>query len=1027
LERPIGLLAMVAALALAGAFAFLRLPVNLMPDIVYPMVRVQVTAGQIPPEVLLQTVTRVLEQELSRVEGIELIESTTEQGQVRITLSLEASRDVDVALRDTASLVDRAKSKLPAGVDPPLVWKIDPQNLPVIEFTLSSRTLDPVELRQFAEADLAYRFTDVPGVATVRAAGGRVREIQVRIDPAKLRGHGLTLTDISAALKSANVQGPAGRIDAAGRELTGQVLSLFADARDIANLRIALPDGDRVRLRDVATVLDTHREQRLIVRVNGEESVKLSVFKSPQANSTEAAAALRARLEQLQREGVIPADVNVAITADESIHIRNSIASAQHTFLLAMALVALVVLLFLHEWKFALISLSALPVGLCVTVLLMRNCGLSLNLMSIGGLILGVTVMVDYGIVLLENMTRHWAAGADLKAAVRLASREVSGALVASFFALLAAVTPFLFLGGTTLLFFREFILTIIFATLAGLLASFTVIPALWPGVSRLVSHEQIQERRFIRLLTRGYQGSLDACFRQANWLFAATALGVGLAIWALPRLGYLFLPTMDDGRVSITVQAEPGTLLDELREQVNQIEAMALAQKDVEMVDVSAGGRIRQAVYETPAYAELLVQLVPKAHRDMSVNEWISGFDQQVKALDLVGAKVRVKKARIRAIRTFKGQSTSGDFDVVVNIQGQDANTLGKLGDKVREQLRSINGLADVTSTLIMSQPLVNFTIDRERAAAYGLAPSAVADTILTAIDGEIASRLLDRGYAYDIRVLNDRETLHGHLLDLPTLPLRRLHNGDMLLLGQVADVRLAKGPLAIDRVNQTTVNRVNGTVRGRTLGEVGADVRAAMRKLGLPKGYTLSYGGRMATLGEGGGGLGWMALLALGLIVVVLAVQYESLATPLLIVAVLPLGVIGAAAALWLTHTPLSATAFIGLILLVGIAANNAIVLIAYVEQLRGQGIPLAEAIRQGASARLRPKLMTAFVAMAGLAPLARGAQAGGEILEPLAIAVIGGMPVSLLATLLVLPTAYWLVHRRRDERRPTAEGNA
>lgn len=412
-----------------------------------------------------------------------------------------------------------------------------------------------------------------------------------------------------------------------------------------------------------------------------------------------------------------------------------------------------------------------------------------------------------------------------------------------------------------------------------------------------------------------------------------------------------------------------------------------------------------------------MLIQLVPKTARAVPVNEWIATFDKEVKALDLVGVKVRAKKARIRAIRTFKGQAASGDFDVVVNIEGQDADTLAGLGDKVRELLRSINGLADVTSTLILNQPLMNFAIDRQRAAAYGVAPSDVADTILTAINGGIASRLLDSGFYYDIRVLNDRQTLHGHMLDLPTLPLRRLNGGAILLLGQVADVRLTKGPLAIDRVNQTTVNMVNGTVRGRTLGEVAADVRAAMQNLALPKGHTVSYGGRMAALGEGGRGLWRMALLALVLILVVLAVQYESLTNPLLIVAVLPLGVTGAIAALWLTKTPLSTTVFIALILLLGIAANNAIVLVAYIEQLRRKGVPLADAVRQGASARLRPKLMTAFVAMAGLAPLAQGTLEGGEILKPLSLAVIGGMPASLLATLLVLPTAYWLVHRRRE----------
>ncbi len=1025
-ERPLGTLALIAVVLVAGWLAFQRLPISLMPDIVYPMVRVQVAAGQTPPEVMLQRVTRILEQELTQAEGIELIESATQQGQTQITISFDPSRDVDAALRDTATWVDRAKGKLPDDLEPPILFKFDPQNLPVMEFALSSSALDPAALRQLGEHDLAYRFVGVPGVSAVRAAGGRVREVQVRVDPLKLRGFGLTLADLASALKSENLQAPAGRIDAAGKELAGQVLSLFGSAAEIAELRLPLPAaGGTVRVADVATVLDTHREQRLIVSVNGEEAVKLSVFKAPQANSVEVAAAVRARLKELREARAIPAGVNLEITADESIYIQNSIAGAQHALYVAMALVTLVVLLFLGDWKFTLLSLSVLPVGLLGTVLLMKSFGLSLNLMSIGGLIMGVTLMVDYGIVLLENIARHWAAGARRGEAVSTAAREVSGALLASLAALIAAVTPFLFLGGISLLFFKEFILTIIFATSAGLLAAFALIPALWPAVSRFISHEA-PEGKVMRATSAGYRRVLDGCLAQPRWAVAAAALVLAGGVWGMLQLGYVFLPEIDDGRVTVTVQGEPGTLLSELLPQIEAVEALAARQKEVALVDATTGGRIGQTVQEIPAQAELLIQLVPKAQRALGVNEWIAGFDKQLRGSNLVGVKVRAKKARIRAIRTFKGQAASGDFDVVVNIEGQDPATLGELGGKVREQLAGIAGLNDLTSTLVLTQPLVNFQLDRRRAEAFGISPSAVAEAIAAAISGAVPSRLLEAGLYHDIRVMNDRRSLHGHLLDLAAMPLRRLDNGDMLLLGQVAELRMDKGPLAIDRVNQATVNMVNGTVRGRTLGEVAADVRAAMGTMTLPAGYTVSYGGRMATLDSGGEGMGRVGLLALFLIVVVLAVQYESLLNPLLIVGVLPVGLGGSVLALWIAGAPLSTTVIIGFILLVGIAANNAIVLVAYIEQLRAQGRPLREAIREGATARLRPKLMTAAVAIAGLAPLATGSQEGGEILQPLALAVIGGMPLSLLATLLILPTAYFAIHRRRERAFVTASAS-
>lgn len=911
--------------------------------------------------------------------------------------------------------MDQAKGQLPEDIDPPVVYDFDPQNLPVVEFTLGSATLSPVELRQFAEYDLAYRFTGVPGVAFLRSAGGQVREVQVRVNPLRLRAHGLTFPDLVNALDAANMQRSAGRVDLSSQERSGQVLSLFGSAAEIARLPIALPAGEQVALGEFAQVLDTHQEQRLIVRVNGEEAVKLSVFKSPDANATQAAHAIRERLAELRTDEAIPADVQIAITTDESGYIRSSIASAEHALALALALVALTVLIFLREWKFTLISLTVLPLGLCLTALLMQVFGMSLNLMSIGGLILGVTLMVDYGIVLLENVTRHWAAGAAMDTAVKDASGEVGGALLASLAVLFAAVIPFLFLGGTALLFFEEFILTIMFATAAGLLGAFTVIPALWPRICRFVSHAAIEEGEFMTKLTLQYRKLLQGCMRNGRWLLAVAVFGLVLVVWTVPRLGYLFLPEIDDGRVTITIEGEPGMLLTELQTHVARVEALALARPEVQLVDVSSGGRIGQSVQELPAFAEMLVELVPKASRTMDVTGWMADFDSKLAALDLTGVEVRVRKARIRAIRTFSGQASTGDFDVVVNIQGQDSATLVQLGDAVRDRLRSIPDLTDLASALVPNHPLITFRIDQSKAATYGISPAEAAVVVQTGIEGAVASRLLDSGFYHDIRVMSDRKTLHGHLSDLSSLPLKRLTNGDMLLLGQIADLELNEGLLTIDRVNQVTVNIVNGTVRGRTIGEVANDVRAALREFDLPTGYSFSYGGRMAVLDTGGNGLGWVTLLALALIVVVLAVQYESFVNPLLIVLILPMGAVGSVVLLWLTGTPLSATVFIGLLLLMGIAGNNAIVLVSYIEQLRRNGMRLDDAVVMGASARVRPKLMTALVAIAGMVPLAGGGQEAGEILQPLALAVIGGMPVSLAATLLLLPAMYRYAHAR------------
>ncbi|MBI2187297.1 MAG: efflux RND transporter permease subunit [Acidobacteria bacterium] len=1013
LDHPIGTLALLTAVVVAGVVSFVQLPIALMPDIVYPMVRVQVTAAQTPPEVLVNTVTRVLEQELAQVEGLEQIESTTEQGRVQITLSMAQGRDMDAALRDAAAWVDRARGSLPADIDPPVIFKFDPQNLPVLEFVLSSDTVDSMALRQLADTDLAYRFVGTAGVATVRVAGGRQRELQVRVDPAKLRSHGLTFDELATALRSYNVQASPGRIDSAGKELFGEVLSLFGSAREIADLQVPAPNGDLVRVRDVADVADGHAEQRLIVTVNGIEGVKLSVFKAPQANSVETAAGVRTRLEELRRDGVIPADVSVAVTADESVYITQSIENARHAMYLAVALVALVVLLFLGDWRYTIVSMLVVPAAVLTALLVMRALGLTLNLMSIGGLIVGVGLLVDYGIVLLENITRHWDTTRNVRRAVETASREVTTPLVAALGVLVAAVAPFLFVGGFAMLFFEEFILTIIFAALAGLVMAFALIPPMFPLLAHSGGSAHAAEGRLMRVLTGGYSYLLNGGIRYRHWVVAGALISLIVAAVTMTRLGYVFLPEIDNGQMTVTVEGEAGMPLDEFDARARQIAALATDDPDVVLVDAAIGGRIGQTIQVTPATAEMLVQLTPKGARDASVQEWIGAFARKVGGLDTPGVRARVSKARIRAIRTFAGSAATQNFDVVVGVQGQEASVLADVGEQVRQRLGGVAGLTDLDTSLVLDQPIVSFSIDRARAASFGVTPAEISRALATAVNGDVPSRFLDQGLYYDIRLAVAPTAVHQRLMGLADLPVARLPNGGTLLLGQVADTRIVTGPLGIDRMNRTAVNSVTATVRGRTLGETAAEVRAALADLSLPSGYHLSYGGRMATLSGGSTGLGWAAAIGVLLIVVVLAIQYEALLAPALIVGVLPVSIVGAVGALYVSGTPLSATAFIGLILLIGIAANNAIVLVAFIEQLRRAGHSVVEAVRLGALLRLRPKLMTACVAMAALVPLASGRQEGGEILQPLAIVVLGGMPVALVATLIVLPALYVIVY--------------
>lgn len=1014
IRHRIGTLSLIIVLCVLGLIAFFKLPTNLMPDIVYPMVRVQVNAGQTLPDILVNTVTRVLEQQLTQAEGVELMESTTTQGEVQISLSFNYTQDIDAALQNVSSLVDRAKEQLPADIESPIIFKFDPQNLPVLELIITSETMNLTELRTFADNDLVYRFVGIPGVSVVRPSGGRVREIQVRVAPEKLKQYNLALAELNTILATENTQRSVGRLDVAGREHFALATSLANSVGGLRNIKLKLSSGTFIQLSDVADVQDTYQEQRIVVSVNGVQGVKLSFFKNPQANSIDVSQAITNRLDELKNTGALPEDINIAITSNESTYIINSISGAKHALLLAIALVALTVLIFLKNWRFTLISMSVIPVALLATIFLMDLFGLSLNLMSIGGLIVGVTLMIDYGIVFIENISRHRRETKDIKSSIRLAAHEVSSPLITALIALVVVITPFLFFGGLSLLFFKEFILVVIFATVSGLLIAFILIPALYSFMRISNTSHADNEGLKIDKLVRYHRKALELALRYRKWTVAGSILALVLIFYIAGKLGNTFLPEIDDGRITIQIQGEPGTLQAEMQAQVKRIEELILAQPDVVLVDVTTGGQIGQTIHETPAEAEMLVQLVPKTERDQSVQEFMSTLSDKVAALDLAGMNVKIKKARIRAIRTFSGSAASGDFDVVVNVQGQDTKVLSQLGDKIRNILRSVQGLTDVNTTLIINQPMLHFTTNNLEAASLEISSQNLNQTLSDAINGSVPSQFLQDGVFYNIRLMLKRNAIHQNLTGLPSLPIGKFDNGDALLLGQVASIRYAKGPLAIDRVNQSTVNMVNGTVRGRTLGDVGNEIKMALDTLKLPPGYSITYSGRMATVSQGGSGLVWVGLFGLFLLLVALAVNCESLINPLLITLVLPIGLLGAVLALLISGIPLSSTAMIGFILVIGITANNAIVLVAFVEQLRREGKSIFDAVVIGTSLRIQPKLMTAIIAMVGMIPLAIAREEGGEILQPLALVILGGMPVALLATLIVLPVLYLMVHK-------------
>lgn len=817
----------------------------------------------------------------------------------------------------------------------------------------------------------------------------------------------------------------------------------------------AIGDRGAVRLGDLATVRDASDEQRLFVRLNGKPAVKLTVQKQPAANTIEVVDAVTARLAELRAEGAIPPNVEVTAVNDQSVYIRDAVAGVTSSTVVGGLLGILAIALFLTSWRQTLVIVVSLPVVVLLTLLQMGAGGLTLNLFSLGGLALGLGQAIDSTIVMLENVTRRLrdAAGegatrtldaARALALGRAAAADVAGPIITGTAANLVSVLPFLLVSGLAALLFRELILVITFATLAAVVVALTLVPAM---AVRIVRRELAAEARddaegaaahprgdrprggrlraFARRIgdatRRGHARTSDAYGRlleralRRPGLVVAGATAVFAASLLLVRgLGTEFVPEIDDGRARVQLTFAPGVALERADAGTQAIERVVRGMPAVATAFATAGGAIygRNAV-ENATRSTIDVQLAPPDQRELTTDAWITRLRRQLQGTPIAGARVLVRKSGVRGLRT-----SSRDGDVEFVIAGDDLQTLAALGEQARTTLRDVPGLAGVELTPQGGRPEYRVQVDRARAAALGVAASDVGTVVRAALGGIVAGTFQQGDEEYDLRVRMDRR-LFANAADLEQLPLVG-RDGTPLTVGAVARVVEATGPVEIEREQQRRVVRVAGDVSGtdRSLGEVVAEGESRLRAaLDLPEGYTLTVGGEAEQQRESQSQLLLVAGVAVFLVFAVLALQYESLLNPLVILLTVPLALTGVVAGLKATGTPLSAPVLLGVILLAGIVVNNAIILIEYAEEgIRERGQSRRDAIVEAGRLRLRPILMTVITAVLGSLPLALGLEDGDELLRPLAIAFVGGLAVATALTLVVIPALYLLAHAGR-----------
>lgn len=1024
-RRPIATAMLTLIVVVIGAFSLLRLPIDLLPDIEIPTVSVRAEYGNASPEEMERLVTEYLEESVAVVSGVDDLTSTSGEGSSNVRLRFVWGTDVDEAANDVRTRIDRIIDELPDDMPRPQVSKFDVNAFPVVILGVAS-PLDPVELTEMVDEQIVYRFERIEGVAQVDMWGESDREIRVEVDLAKLRALGLPLGDILAAVREANVNLPAGEIDRGGYEVTVRTPGEFESVEQLSETVVAVRDRGPVTLADIATIRDTNEDLTRLVRIGGRPSIRLAVRKESDANTAEIARQVLAEIDRINAE--LP-QVTIIPILDQGQFIERSIANVATSVLLGGGLAVLVLLVFLRDLRSTTVIAVSIPISVLATFALVFFGGFTLNLMTLGGLALGVGMMVDSSIVVLENIFRREKESGERAgvASVR-GTNEVAMAIVASTATTLVIFLPLAFVKGVSGVMFQQLALVVAFSLAVSLVVALTVVPMLSATLLRggedarpataLTALIRRAGDALFGFLERLYLGVLRDALA-ARWL--TVGLGAALvaaAAWLVPLVGSEFMPPSDEGEVRITGEMEVGTRLDIVDRQTRLMEEVVLA----EVPEIAASYTSVGASSWNPddaAEGEIRVSLVPAAERDRSNTEIAEDLRQRLEGR-IPGMTVRTRAPQgQRMLQWILPDNSEG---LTVEIRGHDLERIDAIAAQVERVASRIEGVTDVRSEQRVGVPQELVRVDRQKAADLGVSVRRVAETLETALGGSRAGSYREDGNEHRIlvRLADARRTPLEEVLDITV----RSESGEDVALRNLLTVTPGRGPVTINRKDRQRIATVTANISGRDLGSVAADLDAALAGVPKPAGYDVRIAGAYEEQQKAQRELLLTFAMAIVLVYMVLASQYESFRDPLVVMLAVPAAGVGVVAILFLTGSTFNVQSYIGCIMLGGIVVNNAILLVDQAGRLRReQGMTARDAAIESGRRRLRPILMTSLTTVLGLLPLALGVGEGAEAQAPLARAVVGGLTFSTLVTLLLVPAVYTLVHPERRAR-PAAE---
>lgn len=1029
IDRPITTTMVFLIIIVLGIISFRYLPVDLLPPIEYPQLSVSTDYPNVGPEEIEKIITRPVENAIAGIPGVERVRSSSEEGESRVTLEFAQGTNIDVAANEVRAALDRLRDDLPPEADPPQIRKFDPNNFPIVIVGANSEMPLP-DLTQILEREITQRFEQISGVGSIGVWGGVYREIHVELKRDRLIASGLSSTQVQQAIASENVNLPGGNVNSGIQQLYVRTLGEYESLDQIANTIVTIVDNKPIRVKDVAEVKWGYEDLNRLVTIDGKPMVRFGIQKQTGANTVAVAEEIREEIDRINAERD---DMELFVTTDQSEFIQNSINNVQTSAFFGGLLAIFVLYLFLRNGSSTSIISLSIPISIIATFALLYFNGLTLNQMSFGGLALGVGLIVDSAIVVLENIVRmREEEGRDLESSALVGTKEVGGAIVASTLTTCVIFLPVVFMQTITGIIFQQLALVVVFALICSLFVALTLIPMLSSKFLTIkpADKEEIKKkrgfRRFFAAFEDRYSHLLERILKHKAVVFGVTAVLIIGCFLIVPTLPIELAPQSDADEIDVDFEMAEGTNIAVQNLYLQELEKVvkaSLPMEDVEHVTTEVrDGR-----------AEVEIAMVPASERSMSTSKIADRIRENVQGL-IPGGDIRVSaQSGLWILRRLFG--SGGNTEVDVQLRGYNLDLARQISRQIQLLMEEIPEVTGVRTDRREGRPEQRIIFNREKIADLGLSVGDIGRIIQTNIGGSRAGVFRMRGDEYPIIVRLQPED-RVSTTDLENISIRT-QDGEVLPVSALVTKELGRGPTDINRVNNQRVSYISANLKsGVPLGEAVEKIQAKLSNLELPEGFSIVYGGEYEEQQEAAADFRLSIIMALILVYMVMAAQFERFLDPVIVMFSVPLAVIGVVPMLLLTGTTLNMQSLMGVVMLIGIVVNNAIVLVDYINLMRRErGMSVYQAVVVSGRLRLRPILMTTLTTILGLLPLSFGWGAGAEIQASLARVVIGGLGASSLVTLVFIPVVYvtadqvlekvrasrWSLFTQKDEIKP------